>query len=102
MIVEQFAEIPIGLGARSTRRQPLFQARLADFAHGGQIRVFLILEIVDVLAADQSVADEANLYAVVGAQHALVRCSRDRSQKYAARRVHWLNSSKIESPNSTP
>ncbi len=66
-VVEQFAEVPVGLGARPACRQPFFQARLANLAHGGQIRIFLILEIVDVLAADQPVADEAQLYAVVGA-----------------------------------
>jgi hypothetical protein len=34
------------------------------------------------------------LYAVVGAQQAFVRGSRDRSQEHASRRVHWLDFSR--------
>jgi len=71
-IVEELSEILVGLGAGPTCGDSFFEARLAYFAHGGQIGVLLILEIVDVLAADQAVADEADLHAVVGAQEALV------------------------------
>ena len=57
-----------GFGAASARRDALFQARLVDVAHGRKIGVLLILEIEDVLGADQSIPDEADLHAVVGAQ----------------------------------
>ena len=87
-IVQQFSKIAIGFGAGSTRREALFQARLADFAHGGQVGVFLIFEIVDMLAADQAVADEAHLDAIVGAQQPRIGRRRDRPQEHTPRRVH--------------
>ena len=80
----------IAFGAGAARCQALFQARLADFAHRGQVRVLLILEIVDVLAADQPIADEADLDAVVCAQQALVGRRGDRSQEHAPGRVHLV------------
>ena len=58
-------------------RDALFQARLVDVAHGREVHVLLILEIVDVLAADQAVADKSDLDAIVGAEHALVRSGRE-------------------------
>ena len=65
-----------GLAPPSARRDALFQARLVNIAHGRKIGVLLILEIEDVLGADQSIPDEADLHTVIRAeQPAISECA---------------------------
>jgi len=68
-VVEHAAEVGIRFGSAAAGRDALFQARLVDVAHGGEIGVLLVFEIEDVLGADQSVAVEADPDAVIGAEH---------------------------------
>ena len=59
------------------------------FADGCQVNIILLLEIVDVLSADQAVSDEPNLDPVVRAQHARVeRGGHARAQKSATSHGH--------------
>lgn len=67
-VVEQPAKIAIALGARPASRHAFFQARLINIAHSREVRVLLVPEIVDMLMADQPVADKAYLNAVISAQ----------------------------------
>src|ERR1035441_5004801 len=71
-VLEHLPEVGIWFSSLTARSYALFKARLVNIAHGCQIHVGLILEIVNVLATDQSEADEPNLSAVVRAENALV------------------------------
>src|ERR1022692_1581704 len=71
-VFEHLPEVSIWLGSLTARGYALFKARLINVAHGRQINVGLIFEIVNVLAADQPEADESDLYAFVRAENALV------------------------------
>jgi len=51
-VVEKLAKIGIAFRVSAARCHTLFQAWLVDIGHGRQIRVRLIFEIADVLAAD--------------------------------------------------
>ena len=76
LVIEHAAEVGIRFGAAPARSDALFQARLVDMAHSGKIGVLLILEIEDVLGADQSIPDEADLYPVIRAeQPAIGKCA---------------------------
>jgi hypothetical protein len=72
-VFEHLPEVGIWLGSLTACGYALFKARLINIAHCRQIHIGLILEIVNVLAADQPEADESNLYAFVRAENALVR-----------------------------
>ena len=52
----------------AARGHALFQARLIHVGHRRQVGIRLVFEIANVLAADQAVADEAHLHAIVCAQ----------------------------------
>ena len=93
LVVEHAAEVGIRFGAAPARRDALFQARLVDVAHGGKIGVLLILEIEDVLGADQAVADEADLHAVIGAeQPAIGECAEcGGAERGAPRGIRWVH-----------
>jgi hypothetical protein len=69
----------------------LFKTRLINIAHGGQIYIRLILEIVNVLATDQSEADESDLYAFVRAENALVGRRGQRRQTNCASPSHRIH-----------
>src|SRR5215471_4656237 len=71
----------VALGARAARGEALLESRLVDIRERHQIRIVLVLEVVYVLSADQSVADESNLDAVVRAEGAPGGRSRHRPQK---------------------
>ena len=87
-LFEQLSKIPVRLGFLAAGCHTLFEARLVDVAHPDQVGVVLIAEVANVLAADESVADETDLHAVIGAENSLIRCSRGSTQESSSRRGH--------------
>jgi len=78
--------VPLCIGAFHVG-EPLFHPRLIGVAHAQQFDIFELLEVRDVLFADQTKADDTNADPVVGAQHTDVGCCRHdrctcRSKKY--------------------
>ena len=59
----------------------------------GQIGVLLVLEIEDVLGADEAVADEADLDAVIGAEEPAIgeRAECGGADGGAARGMRWVH-----------
>src|SRR3954447_26160059 len=86
LVVEELAEVPVCPGARATAgSDTLFETRLIGVAHRDHVHVLLILEIEDVLRADESVADETDPNAIVRTQNAPVACG-SRGRNYVPSR----------------
>ena len=76
LVVEELPEIAITFGVAAARSYALLHPRLVGVAHGDHVDVFLVLEVEDVLRADQPVSDEANADTIVGAEDAPIRRGR--------------------------
>ena len=72
LVVEHPAEVAVRLRTSAHGREAGFQPRLVDLSQRRAIHVLQVLEILDVLNADQSVADETDLHPIVGAQQSVV------------------------------
>ena len=71
LIVEQLAKVAIGLRAAAQLGDAFVHARRVSLGEGHHVGVFLVLEVEDMLRADESVANEADAHAVVGPQDTL-------------------------------
>src|SRR5947209_20468591 len=56
-VFEQLSKIFVAFSASAAGRNALLEPGLIDITHGGQVGIHLLFEIVDVLSADQTVAD---------------------------------------------
>ena len=71
LVVEQPAEIGVAFRARAAVGQALLEPGLINVGESHQVNIRLALEIVDVLPADEPVADEPHPDAIVCAENAL-------------------------------
>jgi hypothetical protein len=72
-VVQELPKISVGLGGLPACCDALFESWLIDVAHGGQIHIFLIAKVVNVLAAYETEADEADLDPFICAENSAVR-----------------------------
>lgn len=79
----------------------MLQARLIGIAQRRQVGVTLVLKVVNVLRPNQSITDEPNLYAIIGAQDARIsgggHCGRESpacrghlAQSYQVPALPWM------------
>lgn len=73
LIVQKAAEVAIAFRLRPAHGDALAHSRLITVGEGDNIHIRLIFEIVNVLVADESKADEADLHAVIRARGASAR-----------------------------
>ncbi len=73
LVLVHLAKVAIAFGLGAEFFKALFEARLMGVAHGSHVHVLLVLEVGDVLASDETKADEPHLYTVVSSQNSLVR-----------------------------
>jgi hypothetical protein len=91
LVVEHPPEIGESFCFAAAGRNALLQSRLVYVAHGGKVHILLVLEIVDVLGADQPVPDESDLDTIVRTKDTTVgRCRKTRQKPPSG--AHWRDS----------
>ena len=71
LVIQHFAEVAIRLRAAAQLGDALIHARRIGLGEGHHIGVLLVLEVEDMLRADEPVANETDADAVVGPQDTL-------------------------------
>ena len=88
LVLVHLPEIAVALGVGTLHvRQTLVHPRLVAVAHAQQFDILELLEIRDVLLADQAESDDPDADAVVGAEHAAIGCRRHDSRARCAQRI---------------